>query len=418
MNTFHSLNNTKIKNITNIVFVVCFALLTNQSFAQYCTDDERFSEIEVFTNNEIETTLNAVYGSAINWEGDAESLEIDFYLPSLDIDPLSSRPFILLIHGGGFTIGDKSSYAFECRALARRGYVVASMNYRLGYDQSNSSNLVNALYRAQQDVNAALRYVIEIAPILGIDTSWIFIGGGSAGSISSLFTTYMDQDDWNFLFPGIESNLGSINTSGNDFTHTFEINGLLNQWGSGPDIAMTPSELKPMVSFHGALDQVVPIGEGGFGTIGSQLIHERLIDNGICSDFTLDPQGNHVVYNTLEGRTFMMNRTSCFFKSLFCDSCSDFFSTEMVEPNCSGILNTNDLDELNETTVFPNPFKNQLNFSSLNGNEYFLMYDVHGHLIYEGLNIHLQDFQKLSRGMYLIKMQDENHTQSFKLIKE
>lgn len=49
------------------------------------------------------------------------------------MDTLTNRPFILLIHGGGFVGGDKSSWEDECKEFAKRGYVTASINYRLGF---------------------------------------------------------------------------------------------------------------------------------------------------------------------------------------------------------------------------------------------------------------------------------------------
>lgn len=396
-----------------IVLVALLTLITNYASAQFCTSDTRFSEIEFFANTQIDSLKNVTYGNALTWDGVSEDLKIDYYFPKTTIDPMPSRPFILMIHGGGFNIGAKEDLILECRELAKRGYVVATMNYRLG-----GPVFVESVYRAQQDANAALRYSIEIATSLEIDTSWMFIGGMSAGSITSFFTHYMSQDDWNSVNPTIETMLGALDTSGNNLPHTFEIDGIFNQWGASVDSATTPDELIPMISFHGALDTVVPIGEGDLGTIGSQILHDRLIANGICSDFTLDPEGGHVVYYTLEGRKFMINRTSCFFKSLFCDDCSDFFSTEPVLADCSGALNINESSLQNEVSVYPNPFKDQLSFNNLRGNEYFYLYNIQGQVIYEGTDIQSQSFDQLSSGLYLLRVLQDDQQQTLKLYKE
>jgi acetyl esterase/lipase len=396
-----------------IVLVALLTLITNYASAQFCTSDTRFSEIEFFANTQIDSLKNVTYGNSLTWDGVSEDLKIDYYFPKTTIDPMPSRPFILMIHGGGFNIGAKEDLILECRELAKRGYVVATMNYRLG-----GPVFVESVYRAQQDANAALRYSIEIATSLEIDTSWMFIGGMSAGSITSFFTHYMSQDDWNSVNPTIETMLGALDTSGNNLPHTFEIDGIFNQWGASVDSATTPDELIPMISFHGALDTVVPIGEGDLGTIGSQILHDRLIANGICSDFTLDPEGGHVVYYTLEGRKFMINRTSCFFKSLFCDDCSDFFSTEPVLADCSGALNINESSLQNEVSVYPNPFKDQLSFNNLSGNEYFYLYNIQGQVIYEGTDIQSQSFDQLSSGLYLLRVLQDDQQQTLKLYKE
>jgi acetyl esterase/lipase len=396
-----------------IVLVVLLTLLTNYASAQFCTSDTRFSEVDFFQITQIDSLKNVTYGNGTTWNGVSQALKIDYYFPKSSIDPMPSRPFILLVHGGGFVGGEKESKILECKELAKRGYVVATMDYRLG-----GPVFVEAVYRAQQDANAALRYSIEIASSLEIDTSSMFMGGSSAGSITSFFTHYMSQDDWNSVNPTIETMLGSLDTSGNNLPHTFEINGILNQWGASVDFATTPDELIPMISFHGALDTVVPIGEGQNGTIGSQLLHDRLIENGICSDFTLDPEGEHQVYQTLEGRKFMINRTSCFFKSLFCDDCSDFFSTEPVLADCSGTLNITESSLQNEIGVYPNPFKDQLSFSNLNGSEYFYLYNIQGQVIYEGSDIQSQSFGQLSSGLYLLKVLQDDHQQVIKLYKD
>lgn len=401
-----------------IVLVALLTLISSYASAQFCTSDTRFSEVDFFAITQIDSLKNATYGNALTWDGVSQDLKIDYYFPKRTIDPMPSRPFILLLHGGGFTQGQKESKLLECKELAKRGYVVATMNYRLGYDQTDPNNLIKAVYRAQQDANAALRYTVEIAPILEIDTSWMFMGGSSAGSVTSIFTSYMQQSEWNSGQPDIEDLLGSLNSSGNNLTHTFGIDGLFNQWGASPAGSATPDELIPTISFYGALDNSLPIGEGPFGMEGSQLIHDKLIANGICSDFSLDPQGGHGVYETVEGEKFMINRTSCFFKSLFCDDCSEFFSTRPVLADCSSTLNITESSLQKEIGVYPNPFKDQLSFNYLSGNEYFYLYTIQGKVIYEGTDIQSQSFGQLSSGLYVLRVRQDAHEQTFKIFKE
>ena len=49
--------------------------------------------------------------------------------PSEDHRPM--RPTVVLVHGGSFISGDKSSFDSLGRALAARGFIAASINYRL-----------------------------------------------------------------------------------------------------------------------------------------------------------------------------------------------------------------------------------------------------------------------------------------------
>ena len=68
------------------------------------------------------------------WEPDLEysnpatRLALDIVRPRADSAPL---PAIVLIHGGGFRAGTRESYLPLCIKLAQRGYVTATVTYRL-----------------------------------------------------------------------------------------------------------------------------------------------------------------------------------------------------------------------------------------------------------------------------------------------
>jgi hypothetical protein len=72
----------------------------------------------------------------------------------------------------------------------------------------------------------------------------------------------------------------------------------------------------------------------------------------------------------------------------------------------------------NEVSVYPNPFKDQLSFNNLSGNEYFYLYNIQGQVIYEGSDIQSQSFDQLSSGLYLLQVHQDDHQQVLKLYKE
>ena len=222
-----------------------------------------------------------------------------------------------------------------CKEFAKRGFVAATISYRLGFDPNILGDHAVAVYRAQQDANAALRYTLENADAFKIDPSWIFMGGSSAGSITSLMTAYGSQKEWNQFFPTLEAKLGPLNSSGNNFKHPFSIKAIFNNWGAVSPLVIKPEELIPMISFHGELDKIVSIDISPYTGFGSRKLHNMLNEQGICNDFTIDPKGGHGIYRTKEGAVFRVDRAACFFKSLFCDTCSNFLSREMVSANCS-----------------------------------------------------------------------------------
>lgn len=320
---------------TKLALILIFLQFSKVSFSQYCTADNRFSDVEYFNIDQIVTDYDLVYGNAVNWQGYSQDLKIDIIYPDTLVDSMPLRPFILLIHGGGFQNGNKNSLRSDCREFAKRGYVAATLGYRLGHNPANPVEQILAAYRAQQDANASLRFIIENAETYKIDTSWIFIGGGSAGAVTALTTNYASQEEWDVFVPGIEFLLGDLKTSGNTLPHTFSLKGILNNWGATFGQAIDSDEMVPMISFHGELDQVVPIDSTDNGLYGSRPIHYLLEDNGICSDLSVKTDGYHGIYGGQAGNIFRTNKASCFFKSIFCEDCATVYTTDSIPANCS-----------------------------------------------------------------------------------
>jgi acetyl esterase/lipase len=100
--------------------------------------------------------------------GSATSLDV--YLPAADD---GVRPFVLLIHGGSDVAGSKEDLAGAARRLARSGYGVASVNYRLVPGGEFPKNF--------QDCQCALAYVRAHAAELRADPARLAVMGYSAG---------------------------------------------------------------------------------------------------------------------------------------------------------------------------------------------------------------------------------------------
>ncbi len=333
-----------------LAILVLYLSLHSVSNAQYCTQDDRFTESEYFSLLEVDSITNIVYGNAIDYQGNQTSLLLDVYFPKSSADQLTERPLVLMIHGGGFLAGNKNDRKIECLALAQRGYVAATMNYRLGWNTGIPSDQVVAMYRAHQDAHAALRFLTFNQGNYGIDTNWMFVGGSSAGAITSNNVVYTDQSEWNAYYPGIETTLGSIDTSGNSYTNTFELNGIFNNWGAVPLGAMQMDEMIPQIAFHGELDPTVDIDTAAF-LMGSRSIHYTLLENGVCSDITVDPSGLHGIYTNLQGAIFRASKASCFFRSVFCENCSDVYTTDSIPAACSSTIGLHELPSDNRKVV-------------------------------------------------------------------
>ncbi len=114
-----------------------------------------------------------------------QPLALDLYGPATR--GAGGAPAIVWIHGGGFHSGDRgrmTSYAVD---FARRGYVAATIDYRLTPHAVIQRRGYAAGERAAEvDAAAAVRWVQRNAGRLGVDRRRIVIGGASAGAITAL----------------------------------------------------------------------------------------------------------------------------------------------------------------------------------------------------------------------------------------
>ena len=180
-------------------------------------------------------TINDLSFAQSDNNGKKEDLKLDIYLPD---DTVGKKyPLTIFMHGGGFREGEKADGKNFCEMLAEKGFAVASINYRTGWekgkDPCNLDTLAVkvAVYRALQDAHAALRFLSANATQYAADTNWAFLTGASAGSILALGTHYYDQDAANAFFGNIVDTLGPLNNYGNNYTSDCNIKAMASMWG-------------------------------------------------------------------------------------------------------------------------------------------------------------------------------------------
>jgi predicted esterase len=194
---------------------------------------------------------------------DLQALRMDIYQPAADNQ--MKRPLILLFHGGAFILGDKATESIQALAynFASKGYVVASVNYRMGFNLASKSSLERAAYRAVQDARAALRYLSANATTYRIDPEWVFLGGSSAGAITALNVAFMKEEERpessrRNLFRA-QPDLGGLDESTNQLSGSFKIRAVANLWGAVSDTNLIDNnERIPILSIHGDADKIVP----------------------------------------------------------------------------------------------------------------------------------------------------------------
>ena len=236
-----------------------------------------------------------ILGLSIN-----QNLYLDLYTPVGDT--LSHRPTIVFAFGGGFVIGSRNQPDLPRLKdyYVPRGYNLATIDYRLGFNVTSGGSGLRAVYRGVQDMRAALRFLAENCDQYTIDTNHIILMGSSAGSFIGLHHAYMDENERpaeTFGIPGENQDLGCADCSGNNAYNNQYVRpmAVINRWGAMGDTTWIEPTLRdsiPLISFHGTNDNVVPFGTGYPFSIplfppvyGSSVIHERLENIGVHNQF-------------------------------------------------------------------------------------------------------------------------------------
>ncbi len=112
-----------------------------------------------------------------------QDLYLDLYHPSQADQPL---PGIVVVHGGSWQSGERGEFPDLDRYLAARGYLVASIDYRLA---------PGAVFPAQrEDVFSAIAYLKKHAQKIGLDKTRLVLLGRSAGGQIALSAAYAEKE--------------------------------------------------------------------------------------------------------------------------------------------------------------------------------------------------------------------------------
>jgi acetyl esterase/lipase len=134
--------------------------------------EDRYPERRVSFPGDVVGFPDVTYSSLTGYR----PLILDLYKPAKSGQSL---PLVIYLHGGGWQSGHtRHSGAFEdwpgvLASIAARGYVVASVEYRLSGEAPFPA--------AVQDVKAAVRWLRTHATEFGIDKARAVVWGGSAG---------------------------------------------------------------------------------------------------------------------------------------------------------------------------------------------------------------------------------------------
>ncbi|MDP6908702.1 MAG: alpha/beta hydrolase [Flavobacteriales bacterium] len=253
------------------MLILILGFLSVTTNAQNCASERYLSNVfqssvsqdVVYGNSPALTAVYVAENVTVN-----QDMTMDIFFPVGD--DLPKRPAVMLAYGGGYLFGTKEDEDVwtTCDSLAKKGYVTASINYRMNLNVASTASAVRAIYRAAQDYSAALRFLKEYADTYRIDTNYIFVGGVSAGGFSAMHAVFLDENErpestFQSGIGGINPDLGCVSCAGNNYAHSNNVRGIVNLWGALMDTAyIQQDELIPMTLFHGTSDLIVPNDHG------------------------------------------------------------------------------------------------------------------------------------------------------------
>lgn len=214
----------------------------------YVSVDEDVTYAEGLAHNNVSTVPFAVPVKLDVYYSDAQSTE---------------KPVFMFIHGGGFTGGTKTKPEIVDMGYyyASRGWVFVSVDYRTTEELGNIQGMTPqglisfykgiapqewiehtlqgaetpkqvqqsiAMYTAQRDAKAALRWIVEHSGKYQIDTDFITVGGASAGAITTIALGISEQEDFRDEIPlADDPTLATTHLS-----NSYAVKSMVYFWGS------------------------------------------------------------------------------------------------------------------------------------------------------------------------------------------
>ncbi|MFI5142119.1 MAG: T9SS type A sorting domain-containing protein [Bacteroidia bacterium] len=388
----------------------------------------------------VTTTTAITYGSNLDYTGAATTLTLDFYEPTGDLS--TARPLIIWAHGGSF-IGGTSADADVTslsQHFAKKGYVCASINYRIGVSSFDSVGLNQAVVRAVQDLKAAIRFFYKDKKTgtntYKIDTTNIFIGGSSAGSITVLHTEYLNKACK--IYPYVDSTtlagLGGLDGASGNAGYSTKVKGVIDLCGGLGIYGWLEAGNTPLCSMHGTADATVPYSRGIVNPgipiqyiDGSRMIYERALCVGVQDNFYTWLGAPHVPYaGTTTAQLAYMDTTVNFVRDYLLQRLN-ITCTNLQNPNpahgsatlytytascssgpgvcISGIksVNTNLLQE-----VYPNPSENEIKVVFANEDTHTIQVtDLSGRVVKLAVTtqaVYTLEKSNLTSGVYFLKV--------------
>ena len=257
------------KTVFRIVFSIL--LLTACNSDEESTPNNDIPTVNAESTFSVLVDENVVYAEGLAHSNTSNSsfaipLNLDVYYPD---NSDTNRPLIMFIHGGGFQGGTKTKPEIVDMAnyYASRGWVFASIDYRTTEELGTITGMTPAdvltfhkgiapqewiefslqnaqspdevqtsiaIYAAQRDAKAALRWFVANANTYNLNNDFITVGGASAGAVSTVALGITDQQD----FRDEISIADDPTLSTTNLNESYNVESMVYLWGSNVKVEL------------------------------------------------------------------------------------------------------------------------------------------------------------------------------------
>ena len=261
---------------STLLSIICLFILYS------CSKNE---VIELPVTDSLDPT---VYYEALNVSyGNDAKQTFDFYLPA---NRTEDTKIMVLVHGGGWSGGDKSEMnAF--RDFVKQelpNLAIVNMNYRLADDN-------NSPYPMQiNDITSVINYLKENRENYTIDDDFGFVGVSAGGHLSLLWSYAFDTDNDVKMVCSV---VGPTNFTDSAYLNNTDpaLQELIDLFGIDPTtefleevspLHRVTASAPPTILFYGGQDPLIPTTQG-------TAMRDKLEMLGVTHQFTLYPNEGH-----------------------------------------------------------------------------------------------------------------------------
>ncbi len=330
-----------------IIYISIFTLLLSTACQdEPTTPNDEIPIVKAESSYAVMLDEDITYAEGLSHDGTstiAMPQKLDVYYPD---NNSTNRPVYMFIHGGGFQGGTKTKPEIIDMAhyFASRGWVFASIDYRTTSDLEGTNftgiapqewidftiqNVTTlgdaktsfAMYAAQRDAKAALRWMVANASTYNMNPDFITVGGASAGAVTTIALGISNQEDFRDEIP--ISDDPTLSTT--NLNETFVVSSMVYFWGSNvklevfesvygesrydsndPELFMAhgtndqnatttfseATELESIYDSLGIYNELVPLVGEGHGAWGATVDGKSLSD--LSFDFLVERQNLRV----------------------------------------------------------------------------------------------------------------------------